>query len=154
MIRKLLHDERGNAAVNLLSHATTWPVVFGVFLLNMQLARTYEQRDAVDHSVAIGADTAMKTYCETLDHKTSAPAVQRSIEAALDQVGGHDHCQISVTEVQTNGLRTESAARELEVEVACKFPCKIPFAAQVLCTRGVVTLKGAAQAVAMGCDGK
>jgi hypothetical protein len=163
-IERLLKDTRGSAQSNMLSFAPTWFVVFGVFLMNVQLSRNYMQRDMVDHAAAVAADTAMKVMCaDTQDYGAPmgefaggrAAAIKRSVDSTLKLASKHeDACKVTAT---PKG-QTESGGREIEVEVNCEFPCEVPFAAQLMCSGGAtskhVTLVKKQTTVAMGCDMK
>jgi hypothetical protein len=138
-----------SASTNLLSFSTTWFVAFNVFLMNVQLGRNYVQRDAVDHAAAVAADTAGKTYCDS-SSSSSAAATKRSVQPVLDMVGSPDSCQVVTTQ---KGIG-ESAGRELDVAIKCRFACTIPIASQAMCTNGFVTFEKHQTTVAMGCDAK
>jgi hypothetical protein len=158
LAQRLLRDTSGGAITDMLSFTPTWFVLFGVFLMNVQLGRNYEQRDMVDHAAALAADTTMKTIC---DNNNGSPigaltgpsmgAVNTSIQPLLQMVSGASNpCQVQAIPSGDGG--GVSGAREVDVEVTCRFPCTVPLASQLMCTDGYVTLSAKHKTVAMGCD--
>jgi hypothetical protein len=155
---RLLLDTSGDFVTNGLSFSPTWLVVFGVFLMNVQLGRNYEQRDMVDHAAALAADAVMKNAC---DNSAGAPsgtlsgatldAVDKAVVPLFDLVSSAKNpCRVTARPTDS-GLST-SGAREIDVEVTCRFPCTVPFASALMCTDGHVTYTSKQKTVAMGCD--
>jgi hypothetical protein len=128
---------------NLLSFSITWFVTGSVFLMNVQLGKSYVQRDTVDHAAAMAADVAMKTYCDG-----DNGADRAAVAPVLDMVGSATDCSVTTMETGING----AGGRELDTAVKCRFKCSIPIASQVMCTQGHVTFEKHRHTVAMGCD--
>ncbi|WP_394822990.1 hypothetical protein [Pendulispora albinea] len=162
-MRRFLSDTRGSGVSNMFSAAPTWFVVFGVFLMNVQLSRNYVQRDMVDHATAIAADTASKVMCADARDFGGAPqgsftggradAIRSSVDPVLGLVSkGSQVCNVEAT---PKGSSTPGA-REIDVKIRCEFPCELPFAAQLMCSGSPkhVTFEGKQTTVAMGCDMK
>src|SRR5882672_5005211 len=109
-VERFWKDTRGSAQSNMLSFAPTWFVVFGVFLMNVQLSRNYMQRDMVDHATSVAADTAMKVMCaDSQDYGGAAmgefsggraEAIRRSVEPTLHLASSHnnDVCKVTATQ--------------------------------------------------------
>lgn len=152
--RGLLRDTSGNAITEALSFSPTWFVVFGVFLMNVQLGRNYEQRDMVDHAASLAADAVMKNVCDSADGTLTGASLQ-SVDASVQPLfqlvsSAKNPCRVTAT--PTGEESSVSGARPLEVEVTCRFPCTIPVASAVMCTGGFVTFTARQKTVAMGCD--
>jgi hypothetical protein len=157
----LLTDTRGSATTNLLSLAPTWLVVFGVFLLNVQLGRTAVQRDMVDHATSIAADATMKILCADARDFGGAPAgqltgarqtaVRASIDPILSLASSNPRCTV---EGRALGDGPAPGTRQVEIDVTCEFPCDVPLAARVMCSGSPphVTLSAKQTTVAAGCD--
>ncbi len=162
-MKRLLADTSGSAQGLVLSFAPLWFIVFGVFLMNVQLGRNYIQRDVVDHAVALAADTAAKVACAddadlagspvgSLDDRRLA-VVRASVAPLLALVASTpDACRLSVAEAPggTGGPGTMT----LRVSLDCELPCDIPVAAQAMCSGTPRRVRFAARqtTVAMGCD--
>ena len=73
---------------NLLSMSMSWYVVFGTFLMTMQLGQTAHQRDIVDHATAVGADTLAKTLCADARDYGGTPLGVYAGERARGESGG------------------------------------------------------------------
>lgn len=154
-LARFLRDTSGNAVTEALSFSPTWFVVFGVFLMNVQLGRNYEQRDMVDHAASLAADAVMKNVCDSADgtlEGQSLAAVNAQVQPLFQLVSSAKNpCKVTAT--PSGGESSVSGARPLEVDVTCKFPCTIPFASNLMCTGGFVTFTAKQRTVAMGCDG-
>jgi hypothetical protein len=164
-IARLLRDTRGSASTQLLSFSPTWFVVFGVFMMNVQLVRSSVQRDMVDHATALAADATMKTLCADGQDfggaaageltGARADAVRASIEPVLGLVSSDTkRCRVTTRPTQGGAGSSASGARAVEVELTCEFPCEIPIAAHVMCSGSPphVTFSAKQTTVAMGCD--
>lgn len=151
-LRLLLRDTRGDATTGTFGFAITWFTTFFVFLMNVQLGQLAYRRDAVDHSAAVAADTAKKTYCMTEENKgATEAAAEKSIRNVMQTVGGDNACKLTVT---PRGNETDPGAKRLAVKISCSFPCKIPVAAQFMCSDGQSKFESELETVSMGCDGK
>jgi hypothetical protein len=158
LMRRLLRDDSGNAVTEGLSFSPTWFIVFGVFLMNVQLGRTYEQRDMVDHAAAVAADAVMKNVCDTAPGSAAGSLDGRSMEAVDTAIqplfelvsSAKNPCRVSAQ--ATGSGSSTSGGRELEVSVVCRFPCTVPLASRVMCTDGYVTFSAKQKTIAMGCD--
>ena len=156
-MKRLLRDETGNAITELLSFSPTWFVVFGVFLMNVQLGRNYVQRDMVDHSAALAADVASKTVCDNMNGSPSGSlsgpamaAVNRTIQPLIQMASGANNpCTVNAKPSGGGGV---PGAVQLDVEVSCHFPCTVPFASKFMCQDGFVNFTAKQTTVAMGCD--
>lgn len=161
MLARLLRDERGGGLENVMSTSVSWFLMFGVFLMNVQLGQSAHQRDMVDHAASVAADTVTKSLCADAKDYGGAPigtyvgarerAVNASVKPMLDLVAPADACQVRV---KPAGANTDPGKREMDVDVRCEIPCKVPFAAQVMCEGSPrhVTFQSKQRAVAMGCD--
>jgi hypothetical protein len=148
--RSFVLDERGHVATSTLGFTITWFTICGVFMMNVQLGQLCHRRDAVDHSAAIAADVAEKTYCAKQESVSAAESeAKKAVDPVLDTAG--DECKVSV---RPTGSSEDPGAQELEVALDCTFPCNIPFAAQIMCKDGRVKFSAKLKTVAMGCDGK
>ena len=153
MIVRFLRDARGEASTGTFGFAITWFTTFFVFLMNVQLGQLAYRRDAVDHSAAIAADTAKKTYCMKEENKSATEQeAKKAIKNVLDTAGGNEACQLSIA--SKGGGGGDPGAKPLEVKLECNFDCKIPVAAQVMCNGGKSKLDAKLETTAMGCDGK
>jgi len=151
-LKALFRDTRGEATTNTLGFALTWFVTFFTFLMNVQLGQLFHRRDVVDHAGAVAADTAKKTYCMKEEDKSATEAeAKKAINAVLDSAGGNEACQVSIN---PQGEGSDPGSKTLEVKLQCKFPCKVPIAAQVMCSGGKSEIDAKLTTVAMGCDGK
>lgn len=151
-----------SSAANVLSTTVSWSVLFGVFLMNVQLTQAAHQRDMVDHATAVAADTVTKTLCASAKDFGGRPegayggarelAVWKATEPLLGLVAPAGACRIRVTPAAAVSI--DPGAREMNVEVSCDIPCRIPFAAEVMChgSPSKLSFKGTQRAVAMGCD--
>jgi hypothetical protein len=147
---RLLHDDAGNAITELLAFSPTWLIVFGVFLMNVQLGRNCVQRDVVDHATAIAADIASKTYCQK-QGESPQQAIASRIQPLLQMASSADNpCTVKTTPSARGG--SDPGSVPLDVEMTCHFPCTIPFASTFMCTGGQVSLTAKQSTVAMGCD--
>lgn len=161
-LARLARDDRGGVLENVSSLSVSWYVTFGVFLMNVQLAQSYHQRDMVDHAASVAADTVTKTLCADAKDFGGAPegqyggareaAVKKAIEPILGLVAPPDACRVTV-KPREDAADADPGKKEVDVELACELPCKIPFAAQVMCKgTGHVSFAAKQRAVAMGCD--
>jgi hypothetical protein len=173
-LARLVRDESGGIVDNTFTTAIGWYVVFGMFLMFMQYAQIAHQRDVIDHAASVGGDELMKTLCANpMDYGETplgayvgarATAVQSAVEPLLDLVAPKGACQVAampadVTE-QPTAVSPETGARPMGLEIRCKIPCKIPFAAQMMwmcdgredVINTSVTLSAKHTVVAMGCD--
>ena len=161
-VSRLLDEETGSASTQLLSWAPVWFIVFGVFLMNVQLGRNFLQRDMVDHATSVAADTTMKTLCaDAADYGGVPPgefagkrasAVRETIAPLLSLVSRDDQaCRLKVT---GGAAPSEAGTRNVAIELTCDFPCEIPIAAQIMCSGAPkhVTFVARRSTVAMGCD--
>jgi hypothetical protein len=149
-LRRLVHDERGNVATEMMAFSPTWLIVFGVFLMNVQLGKNAVQRDMVDHGTAIAADIASKTYCQKQGQSPQA-AMTTAIKPLMDLAGsGGNPCTAQAT---PSGGGSDSGNQQLDVELKCTFPCTVPFASKFMCQGGNVSFEAKQTTVAMGCDG-
>lgn len=159
---RLLQDDRGSATTQLLSLSPLWFIVFGVFLMNVQLGRSYLQRDMVDHATAVAADATMKTLCADARDFGGVPlgaftgarerAVREAIDPLLELVSSEPRaCTLAV---HPRGEGGSPGTQAVEVELRCDFPCDIPIAAQAMCSGSPRRVRFAAKrtTVAMGCD--
>jgi len=149
-VRRLLRDESGNAITELLAFSPTWLIVFGVFLMNVQLGRNCVQRDVVDHATALAADVASKTYCQK-----QGPAPQAAMTTTIAPLvelasSANNPCTVKATPSSSGG--GDPGSVPLDVEVTCTFPCTVPFASYFMCQGGNVSFKAKQTTVAMGCD--
>jgi hypothetical protein len=150
--RAFLRDTRGEAITNHLGFALTWFCIFFTFLMNVQLGQLFHRRDVVDHAAAVAADTAKKTYCMKEENKSATEQeAKRSVDKVLDTAGGNEACKLSI---DSKGSGSDPGSKPLEVKLECTFDCKVPIAAQVMCSGGKSKLDAKLQTVAMGCDGK
>ena len=141
-----------SAQASTLAFGMTFLISGTVFLCNVQLGQLCYRRDVVDHAAAVAADTAKKTYCMKEENKSATEAeAKRSINKVLDTAGGNEACKLSI---DSKGSGSDPGAKALEVRLECSFDCKVPIAAQVMCTGGKSKLDAKLQTVAMGCDGK
>ncbi|MBS2015305.1 MAG: hypothetical protein JST00_20630 [Deltaproteobacteria bacterium] len=150
-----------SAAANVLTTTVSWSVLFGVFLMNLELGRAAHQRDMVDHAAAVAADTVTKTLCASAKDYAGMPegayggareaAVWKAVGPRLDLVAPPGACRIRATPA---GPSLDPGVREMSVEVSCEIPCRIPFAAEIMChgSPRSLTFKASQRAVAMGCD--
>lgn len=141
----------------------SWYVVFGVFLMTVQLGQSAHQRDIVDHAASVAADTLTKTLCaDARDYGgtplgTYAGERARAVKAAVDPLlalaAPKDACRIDVRP-NAEAASADPAARPMELAITCTIPCSVPFAAQAMCEGwpGHVTFQAKQTAVAMGCD--
>jgi hypothetical protein len=157
-MKRLLRDESANAITELLSFSPTWFVVFGVFLMNVQLGHNYEQRDMVDHATSLAADVASKTVCDNMNGSpsgslsgSSLQQVNTAIQPLIQMVSSTPNpCTVQGT--PNGGGGGTSGAVQLEVQVQCHFQCTVPFASKLMCSGGMVNFTGKQTTVAMGCD--
>jgi hypothetical protein len=150
-LARLVRDESGNVITEMLAFSPTWLIVFGVFLMNVQLGRNCVQRDMVDHATAIGADIASKTYCQK-----QGPQPQQAITTAIQPLmqlasSANNPCTVQVT--PSGGGGGDSGSVPLDVQITCQFPCTVPFASKFMCQGGNVNFTATQSTVAMGCDG-
>ncbi len=155
-IRRFLADVSGNAVTESLSFSPTWFILFGVFLMNVQLGRNYEQRDMVDHAASVAADAVMKNVCDSSDGSLSGAALDEVNTAVqpLFQLVSSAKNPCRVTARPSGQSSSVSGARALDVEVSCRFPCTIPIASAAMCNDGFVTYSATQKTVAMGCDAR
>ena len=150
-LARLAQDEAGHVASELLAFSPTWLIVFGVFLMNVQLGRNAVQRDMVDHSTAIAADIASKTYCQKQGPQTQ-PAMTTAIAPLMQLASKADNpCTVQAT--PSGDGDGDSGNQQLDVEITCQFPCTVPFASRFMCQNGNVSFSAKLTTVAMGCDG-
>jgi hypothetical protein len=149
-VERFLRDESGNAITELLAFSPTWFIIFGVFLMNIQLARNCVQRDVVDHAAAIAADIASKTYCQKQGATPQGAMTAAITPLAQMASSANNACTVKATPSGEGGSNPGSV--QLDVEVSCKFPCTIPIASQFMCTGGNVSFTAKQTTVAMGCD--
>ena len=150
-MRRFLRDESGNAITELLAFSPTWLIVFGVFLMNVQLGRNCVQRDVVDHATAIAADIASKTYCQK-QGPTPQAAMTAAVTPLLQMASvANNPCTVNATPSGVGG--GDPGSIPLTVEMTCSFPCTVPFASHFMCQNGSVNLSAQQTTVAMGCDG-
>jgi hypothetical protein len=153
-LAELGRDDRGQMAPELLGFLFIFFIVAFIFLMNVQLAQLFHCRDVVDHAGALAADSAKKTYCAK--QGSSEAAVQeakKSMRVVMDTAGGSEKCDVSVS---AKGQSSDPGAKELDVKIDCKFDCRIPVAAQILChdKHGSISMKAQLKTAALGCDGK
>ncbi len=153
--RALIRDEAGNVYRSpsyVLISSLSFFFVFGVFLMNVQLAQMFNARDSVDHATARAVDIASKSYCV---NGQSASATEAKINAALKPVletvvGDGDRCE---SHVRPTGSGGDDGTQSVEVEYTCSIKCRIPFAAQAMCQSGRVQFSSKQTTTALGCDG-
>ena len=147
--QRLLHEESGNVITEMLAFSPTWLIVFGVFLMNVQLGRNCVQRDMVDHATAIAADIASKTYCQKQGTQPQ-PAMTTAITPLMQLASSANNpCTVKAT---PSGGGGDPGSVPLDVEITCTFPCTVPFASKFMCQGGNVNFTATQTTVAMGCD--
>ena len=65
-IAQLIADEQGSVYRSpsyVLVSSLSFFFIFGVFLMNVQLAQIFTARDSVDHATARAVDITRKSYC-------------------------------------------------------------------------------------------
>lgn len=151
--RGLLDETSGQATTNLLGFSMTWFVVFGVFLMNVQLGQLFLRRDVVDHAAALAADSATKTFCaHGPDRAFAESEAMRVVDPVLSTAATTDGRRCALHVDSTDGV--DPGAAELDIVLECSFDCKIPVAAQVMCKAGRTSFASRLKAVALGCDRK
>jgi hypothetical protein len=164
LVRRVLRDDRGGAMENLGSMSISWYVMFSVFLMNVQLGQSYHQRDMVDHAASVAADTVTKTLCaDAKDYGGVAPgnyqgarkqAVDDAVSPILGLVAPKDACKLDVKNSSTAGGGGDPGKKDMSVGIACEIPCRVPFAAQVMCKGSPrhVSFQSKRAATVTGCD--
>lgn len=162
---RLARDERGGLLENVSSLSLSWFAMFSVFLMNVQLGQSYHQRDLVDHAASVAADAAAKTLCADPkdfdgvargDYRGArARAVESAARPILDLAATSDACHVTARPKAAAEAASGGGTKEIEVQVDCEIPCRIPLAAQAMCSGSPahVTFQAKQKAVAMGCDG-
>jgi hypothetical protein len=145
------------------STSVSWTLVFGGFLMMTQLGQNTHQRDVLDHATSVAADTVTKTLCADAKDYGGVPlgtyagaraqAVTSAVDPLLSLVAPKNACKVNVK--PTAAGTADPGSRPMDVEIACEIPCKVPFAAQVMCSGwpGHVNFTAKQTAMAMGCDG-
>ena len=150
-MRRFLRDESGNAITELLAFSPTWFIVFGVFLMNVQLGKNCVARDMVDHATAIASDIASKTYCQK-QGPSPQQAMTTAIKPLMELASSADNpCTVQAT--PSSGGGSDPGSVPLDVKLTCQFPCTVPLASKFMCHDGMVGFTGTQSTVAMGCDG-
>lgn len=164
-VTEIVHDDRGGLLENVSSLSLSWFAMFSVFLMNVQLGQSYHQRDLVDHAASVAADTAAKTLCADPkdfdgvargDYRGArAKAVESAVRPILGLAAMSDACRVTAHPKAATEAASGGGAKEIEVQVDCEIPCRIPVAAQAMCSGSParVTFQAKQKAVAMGCDG-
>lgn len=167
LARLVIRDDRGGALENGFSMSTSWFALFSVFLMNVQLGQNYHQRDMVDHAASVAADSVTKTLCADAKDYGGVPqgqytgarkkAVDDATKPILGLVAGDSDCKVSASSAGGEGSDLAGVAdpgrKPMDVSVRCEIPCKVPFAAQIMCGAGSkITLESKQKATATGCD--
>lgn len=144
---------------NIASTAVSWTCLFSVFMMNVQLAQNYHQRDMVDHATAVAADTVTKTLCaDAKDYGNVPPgeyagartaAVENAAKPLLELVAPPDACRVNV---KASSASADPGRKDMDVSVACEIPCRIPIASAAMCRDGKVSFTAKQSAVVTGCD--